>query len=78
MTSYASDPPYTDGFDLNVDPPCDNNTWLGNRFGTVNQPCVWSHVASRSATTAPAAVAGTAAEHPLRSPSRPGRRASLY
>jgi len=43
MTSYASDPPYTDGFDLNVDPACDNNTWLGNTFGTVNQPCVRHH-----------------------------------
>ncbi len=29
-----------DGFDPNVDPPCDNNKWRASRFGTVNQPCV--------------------------------------
>jgi len=27
-----------DGVDLN--PNCDNNRWVANRFGTVNQPCV--------------------------------------
>ena len=26
--------------DANVDPPCDNNTWLGNIYGTFNHPCV--------------------------------------
>ncbi len=29
-----------DGFDGNLDPPCDNNTWRNNHFGTVNQACV--------------------------------------
>ncbi len=29
-----------DGYDGNVEPPCDNNTWRASRFGTVNQPCV--------------------------------------
>lgn len=29
-----------DGYDGNVDPPCDNNKWRASRFGTVNQPCV--------------------------------------
>jgi len=29
-----------DGYDGNVDPPCDNNKWRANMFGTVNQPCV--------------------------------------
>ncbi len=31
-----------DGFDGNLDPPCDNNEWRRNVFGTVNQPCVSS------------------------------------
>ena len=29
-----------DGFDGNLEPPCDNNKWRASRFGTVNQPCV--------------------------------------
>ena len=29
-----------DGYDGNLDPPCDNNKWRASRFGTVNQPCV--------------------------------------
>lgn len=29
-----------DGFDGNLTPPCDNNTWSGNVFGTANQTCV--------------------------------------
>jgi len=29
-----------DGADLNFNPPCDNNKWTANLFGTVNQPCV--------------------------------------
>ena len=60
MTSYASDPPYTDGFDLNVDPPCDDNTWLDNTFGTVNQPCVRHHVGSGGPSTAAAAATAAA------------------
>ena len=39
-----------DGFDGNLTPPCDENRWVQNRFGTVNQPCVGS-------ITAPAAAA---------------------
>lgn len=30
-----------DGFDGNLNPPCDNNMWRGNQFRTVNHPCVW-------------------------------------
>jgi len=29
-----------DGFDANMAPACGTNTWSGNSFGTVNQPCV--------------------------------------
>jgi len=29
-----------DGFDGNTAPACGTNTWSGNSFGTVNQPCV--------------------------------------
>ena len=29
-----------DGSDFNFEPPCDNNTWRDNAFGTVNQECV--------------------------------------
>ncbi|MBW3641816.1 MAG: right-handed parallel beta-helix repeat-containing protein [Actinobacteria bacterium] len=29
-----------DGFDGTLEPPCDNNKWDRNGFGTVNQPCV--------------------------------------
>lgn len=29
-----------DGFDGTLEPPCDDNDWDRNRFGTVNQPCV--------------------------------------
>jgi len=29
-----------DGFDGNLNPPCDNNMWRGNRFRTVNLACV--------------------------------------
>lgn len=29
-----------DGSDFNVNPPCDNNSWVRNTFLTVNQPCV--------------------------------------
>lgn len=31
-----------DGFDGNMNPRCGTNTWQGNDFGTVNQPCVSS------------------------------------
>jgi len=30
-----------DGFDGNLNPPCDNNMWRGSKFDTVNQDCVW-------------------------------------
>lgn len=69
MTSYASDPPYTDGFDLNVDPPCDNNTWVGNVLGTVNQPCVRHHVgahAGRSSSSTTEEAASRASQAPRR------------
>ena len=29
-----------DGYDGNLEPPCDNNTWRASHFGSVNQPCV--------------------------------------
>lgn len=29
-----------DGFDGNLEPPCDNNMWRGSKFQTVNLPCV--------------------------------------
>lgn len=29
-----------DAYDGTLDPPCDNNIWNANTFGTVNQPCV--------------------------------------
>jgi len=29
-----------DGYDGNLQPPCDNNKWRASRFVTVNQPCV--------------------------------------
>jgi len=29
-----------DGYDGNLEPPCDNNKWRASRFVTVNQPCV--------------------------------------
>ena len=75
MTSYASDPPYTDGFDLNADPPCDSNTWVGNRLGTVNQPCVRFHVAGSAAAARAAVVQSARAGGDLRSqpPPRNGR-----
>jgi parallel beta-helix repeat protein len=74
VTSYASDPPYTDGFDLNVDPPCDDNTWLDNSFGTVNQDCVRGHAASYGPPTS----VRRAAPKPDRPPRpRAGGRATL-
>ncbi len=75
MTAYASDPPYTDGFDANTDPACDSNTWLRNTLGTVNQPCVRNHVASAASFgSSPATAAAPAAD--TRS-TRSGGRASL-
>lgn len=38
-----------DGFDGNLDPPCDNNRWVQNQFGTVNQPCVGTPIAPAAA-----------------------------
>jgi hypothetical protein len=38
-----------DGFDGNLDPPCDNNRWVQNQFGTVNQPCVGSPITPAAA-----------------------------
>ena len=32
--------PFFDLHDANFEPPCDNNTWLGNVFETFNQECV--------------------------------------
>ncbi|MEN3315719.1 MAG: hypothetical protein V7605_1953 [Acidimicrobiaceae bacterium] len=79
-TDYASDPPYTDGFDENVDPPCDANVWLNNVFGTVNQPCVRHHPVPAAGSPSPlAAVASPTAEadHHGPQPPRPGGRATL-
>lgn len=75
MTSYASDPPYTDGFDLNVDPPCDNNTWLNNTFQTVNQPCVLHHVPPSAGAADSSAMTVTAdgGAHPVQPPRGSGR-----
>ncbi len=42
-----------DGYDGNLDPPCDNNTWSANHLPTVNQPCVGPGV-----VVAPAAPPG--------------------
>ncbi len=38
-----------DGFDGNLVPPCDNNRWVQNQFGTVNQPCVGFPIAPAAA-----------------------------
>jgi len=79
-TDYASDPPYTDGFDENTNPPCDANVWLDNRFGTVNQPCVRHHpgpVAGSPSPTAAAASPTAAADHDSPQPPRPGGRATI-
>ncbi len=40
MEVFSSAQTTNDGVDLNLTPPCDNNRWAGNRFGTVNQPLV--------------------------------------
>ncbi|MDQ4131779.1 MAG: right-handed parallel beta-helix repeat-containing protein [Actinomycetota bacterium] len=40
---FIPSPVFGPSFDLkdgNVNPPCDNNTWFGNRYRTFNQPCV--------------------------------------
>ena len=76
QTVYASDPPYTDGFDTNTNPNCDHNTWLGNSFGTVNQPCVRKHVPSAASPSA-ASVAAVSPSSPVHQPPRPGGRATL-
>lgn len=46
-----------DGYDGNLDPPCDNNKWVASRFATVNQPCVVGPGGS-------AAAAGRTGERP--------------
>ena len=70
QTYNSSDPPYTDAMDHN-NPPCNTNTWLGNEFGTVNDPCIdHTHAAVKSAT-----AASTSAAPPQ--PARPGGRATL-
>ncbi len=75
MTSYASDPPYTDGFDATINPSCDSNTWLRNTLGTVNQPCVRNHVGTVAGSgSSPAAATAPAAD--TRS-ARSGGRATL-
>ncbi|CAN5192883.1 hypothetical protein BH18ACT4_BH18ACT4_05060 [soil metagenome] len=76
MTSYASDPPYTDGFDENFRQPCDNNTWLDNRFGTVNQPCVLGHSAGDGVSSA-VIPAGSEGGYPGPVPLRTSGRASI-
>jgi parallel beta-helix repeat protein len=48
-----------DGFDGNLDPPCDNNRWVQNQFGTVNQPCVGSTTASAAAAAGAASSEST-------------------
>jgi len=76
-TDYASDPPYTDGFDTNTAPPCDANVWLHNSFGTVNQPCVRNHPAASDAVPSLAATPTAEPEHRSPQPPRPGGRATL-
>ncbi|CAN5277081.1 hypothetical protein BH18ACT4_BH18ACT4_03570 [soil metagenome] len=76
VTSYASDPPYTDGFDENFRPPCDNNTWRNNVFGTVNQPCVLGHFGTEGSSAA-VVTADTGAGYPRPAPLRTGGRATL-
>ncbi len=71
-TVYASDPPYTDGFDENVNPPCDANVWLHNVFGTVNQPCVRQHPGPfPTPTPLAAATPAPVADHHSPQPPRP-------
>ena len=45
-----------DGFDGNLVPPCDNNRWVQNQFGTVNQPCVGSPTLPAAAADGPQAA----------------------
>ena len=51
-----------DGFDGNLEPPCDANTWDSNDFGLVNQPCVRKPVATAPSglQAATSALAGEA------------------
>jgi len=77
-TDYASDPPYTDGFDENVNPPCDANVWLHNVFGTVNQPCVRHHPGPfPTPTPLAAATPASVPDHHSPQPPRPGGRATI-
>jgi hypothetical protein len=39
-----------DGYDGNLEPPCDNNRWRASQFGTVNQACVRGPGGSGTAT----------------------------
>ena len=65
QTAADSDPPYTDAMDSNS-PPCNTNTWQGNTFGTVSDPCIDHNVAT---------VNGTGGGTLIHQPPRPGGRA---
>ncbi len=73
VTVYASDPPYTDGFDTNTNPACDHNVWRNNALGSVNELCVRGHGAG-AASTAPAPMSAPFQRGPARSPAS-GHRA---
>ncbi|HVM15715.1 MAG TPA: carboxypeptidase regulatory-like domain-containing protein [Egibacteraceae bacterium] len=50
--------------DANVNPPCDNNVWLGNIYGTFNHPCVTAGGLQVPAITGQVTDAGTGAPIP--------------
>jgi parallel beta-helix repeat protein len=77
QTGYGETPPYTDGMDINTDPPCDHNTWLDNNLGTVNQPCVHHHVPGGPSPAVAGASAASATRARPSQPPRPGGRRTL-
>ncbi|MBW3548238.1 MAG: right-handed parallel beta-helix repeat-containing protein [Actinobacteria bacterium] len=65
-----------DGFDGTEEPPCDNNRWEGNNFGTVNQPCVAAGGRGKTPRSS-AGAPGNSAGIPGRSGDAPGHGGDL-
>ena len=77
QTINSETPPYTDAMDGTSMPPCDDNTWVDNSFGTVNQPCVLGHTAQAPNMPAGSSAVAAPEQPPVSMPARPGGRATI-